>query len=67
MRYRFSGYNLPTIILDETGHSYYVVKPHPQNATPMEDTYINIAISDGTRVEVRETFPSGEIPLALFI
>ena len=27
--YRFSGYNLPMIQLDETGLAYYVVQPHP--------------------------------------
>jgi len=29
LQYRFSGYQLPTIQLDETGPAYYVVHPHP--------------------------------------
>jgi len=28
-QYRFSGYQLPKVSLDETGPSNYVVKPHP--------------------------------------
>ena len=28
-QYRFSGYQLPKVSLDETGPSYYVVAPHP--------------------------------------
>lgn len=28
-QYRFSGYQLPKISLDESGPSYYVVAPHP--------------------------------------
>lgn len=28
-QYRFGGYQLPKIQLDETGPSYYVVEPHP--------------------------------------
>ena len=29
LQYRFSDYQLPKIILDETGHSYIVLNPHP--------------------------------------
>ena len=29
IRYRFSGYQLPKLQLDETGPSYYVMEPHP--------------------------------------
>lgn len=28
-RYRFRGYVLPKVQLDETGSTYYVVAPHP--------------------------------------
>jgi len=36
------------------------------NIEPMEDVYISMAFTDGTRVEIRPSFPSGEIPLALY-
>jgi len=29
LQYRFSGYQLPKIVLDETGHAYVVLPPHP--------------------------------------
>ena len=29
LQYRFSGYQLPLIQLDETGPSYAVLQPHP--------------------------------------
>jgi len=29
VQYRFSGYQLPLLQLDETGPAYYVVQPHP--------------------------------------
>ncbi len=29
INYRFSGYQLPKIILDETGSSYVQINPHP--------------------------------------
>jgi hypothetical protein len=29
LQYRFSGYELPLIELDETGHAYAVLHPHP--------------------------------------
>jgi len=29
LQYRFGGYQLPMIQLDETGPAYYVIDPHP--------------------------------------
>lgn len=39
-QYRFSGYQLPKICLDETGDSYVVLPPHPGlvHTPPLEET-----------------------------
>ena len=68
-QYRFSGYNLPMIQLDETGNSYiYIAEPHPYYINQPEywqKPYYGNPGNHGLSVEVQTNQdinnPSGKI------
>ena len=47
-RYRFSGYTLPMITLDETGPSYVVLPPHPDFCRPAPHSWVERGSFEGS-------------------
>jgi len=74
LQYRFSGYQLPMIQMDETGPAYYVVQPHPYYSNQPLDwqkpyyytqpgvrpTQITVEYSGGNMERTNQGLPSNE-------